>query len=126
MLLRGLVLAGCSTVVGANSVKEYNQRPLTVNMPHNLSPEEVEEAMGVALRYRGWTVVQQSPQEVIGERNCVNFQVKATLRPTVSLKSSMIPTSNTAGPRGDARTWDYEGLADESQERFGSGFSKKG
>src|SRR5262249_3201223 len=45
-----------------------------------LSPQDVEEAMVAALRYRNWTVVQQSPQEVVGERDRQNFRAKAILK----------------------------------------------
>ena len=59
MLLWALVLAGCKTVVGTQAVEKYNQSPLTVNIPPNLSPKEVEEVMTLTLRSRGWSVVQQ-------------------------------------------------------------------
>ncbi|MGE3538586.1 MAG: hypothetical protein AB7N91_14310 [Candidatus Tectimicrobiota bacterium] len=80
MLLGALVLTGCSTVVGARAVEKYNQHPLTVGIPSALSPQEVEDVMVESLRYRGWTVVHRSPQEVIGERDRVNFKAKAILK----------------------------------------------
>jgi hypothetical protein len=75
-----LGLAGCRTVVGTGAVEKYNQNPLTVTIPGNFSPERVEEVMRQTLRARGWSVVQQSPQEVVGTLNHRNFQAKTILK----------------------------------------------
>lgn len=80
MLLWGLVLAGCKTAVGIQAVEKYNQNPLTVSIPSTLSPKEVEEVMTLTLRSRGWTVVQQSPQEVVGKLDHRSFNAKTTLK----------------------------------------------
>ncbi len=78
MLLWALVLAGCKT--GTQAVEEYNQNPLIVSIPSTLSPKEVEEVMTLTLRSRGWTVVQQSPQEVVGKLDHRSFDAKTTLK----------------------------------------------
>ncbi len=80
MLLWALVLAGCGTVVGTQAVEKYNQNPLIVSIPSTLSPKEVEEVMTLTLRSRGWTVVQQSPQEVVGKLDHRSFDAKTTLK----------------------------------------------
>ena len=75
MLLWAPGLAGCKT-----AVEKYNQNPLIVSIPSTLSPKEVEEVMTLTLRSRGWTVVQQSPQEVVGKLDHRGFDAKTTLR----------------------------------------------
>jgi hypothetical protein len=68
------------TAFGAEAVQKYNANPLTVAIPPTLGPQEVEEGMVLALRGRKWTVVQQSPQEVVGTLNHRNCQAKVMLR----------------------------------------------
>lgn len=81
MLVAVLVFAGCGgTRVGARAVEKYNQNPLTVNVPPNLSPQAVEDIMVLTLRRRQWTVAQQSPQEVVGTLNHRYFQAKVILK----------------------------------------------
>src|SRR5262245_63409792 len=68
------------SVMGAEAVQKYNANPLTVAIPPKLGPQEVEEGMVLALRGRKWTVVQQSPQEVVGTLNHRECQAKVMLR----------------------------------------------
>ncbi len=75
-----LGLSGCGTVVGSGAVEKYNQNPLTVTIPANLSPQVVEHLMVLTLKNRKWTVVQQSPQEVVGQLNHRRFQAKTILK----------------------------------------------
>ena len=81
MLVWMLALSGCGgTVVGSSTVEQYNQNPMTVTIPSNLSPQEVEQTMVLTLKGRQWTVLQQSPQAVVGQLNHRQFQAKTTLK----------------------------------------------
>ena len=67
VILWALAIVGCNTLIGANFVKKYNQNPLTVTIPQDLPPEKVEQVIVETLRQRQWRVVQQSPEEVVGQ-----------------------------------------------------------
>ena len=75
-----LVIAGCKTLTGAQTVEKYNQNPLTVVVPNNLSPDEVEQAMVQVLTARQWIVTQRSPKEVVGQLTHRQWEAKVTLK----------------------------------------------
>jgi len=79
-LLWTVEFTGCSAATGQDVVAKYNQTPLTVNIPSNLSPEQIEEAMVHTLIGREWQVEQRSPQEVVGTLNHRSYQAKAILK----------------------------------------------
>lgn len=85
VILWALAIVGCKTIVGARSVEKYNQNPLTVLIPQNLSPEAIEGAMVQTLTGRGWRVEQRSPEEVVGQLNRRAWEAKAILKVDVSL-----------------------------------------
>jgi hypothetical protein len=72
-------LASGQTIMGAEAARKYNEKPLTVAIPPNVTPQDVEEVMARALTGRKWTVVQQSPQEVIGTLDHRGFKAKVML-----------------------------------------------
>ena len=73
-------LASGQTIMGAEAARKYNEKPLTVAIPPSITPQEVEEVMTRALNGRKWTVVQQSPEEVIGTLDHRGFKAKVMLR----------------------------------------------
>jgi len=86
-LLRWLVgflwmveLTGCFATTGQDVVVKYNQTPLTVSIPSNLSSEQVKAAMVRTLIGREWQVEQQSSQEVVGTLSHRSYQAKAILK----------------------------------------------
>jgi len=79
-LLWTIEFIGCSSTTGQDAVMKYNQTPLTVSIPSNLSPEQVQAAMVRTLVGREWQVEQQSTQEVVGTLNHRSYQAKAILK----------------------------------------------
>lgn len=79
-ILWTMQLTGCFTTTGKDVVAEYNQTPLTVSIPSNLSPEQVKEAMVRTFIGREWQVEQQSLQEVVATLNHRSYQAKATFK----------------------------------------------
>ena len=68
------------TIMGAEKAAEYNRNPLTVPVPSGLSPQAVEEVMASTLQNRKWTVVQRSPQQVVGTLVHRGFDAKVVLK----------------------------------------------
>ena len=79
-LLWAPVLATGQTVMGVEAVRKYNANPLTVAIPSTLASQEVQEVMTRSLNSRRWTVVQQSPQEVVGTLDHRGFKAKVLLK----------------------------------------------
>jgi hypothetical protein len=75
-----LVLGGCVSTIGADAVASYNRAPLTVAVSKDLSPQQVENIMATTLVMRKWTVVQKSPQEVVGTLDHRGYQAKVFLK----------------------------------------------
>jgi hypothetical protein len=71
--------AAGQTIVGAEEVENYNRNPLTVSVSPSLSPEEVEAVAAAALAGRKWTVVERSPQRVVGALVHRDFDAKVVL-----------------------------------------------
>jgi hypothetical protein len=93
-------LASGQTIMGAEAARKYNEKPLTVAIPPNVTPQDVEEVMARALTGRKWTVVQQSPQEVVGTLNHRDCQAKVMLRVdgnVVKIVNESLCKSNTRG-----------------------------
>ena len=66
--------------MGVEAVRKYNANPLTVAIPSTLASQEVQEVMTRSLNSRRWTVVQQSPQEVVGTLDHRGFKAKVILK----------------------------------------------
>lgn len=79
-LLSMVEFSGCSAKTGQDEVTKYNQAPLTVSIPSQLSPQQIEDAMVRTLVGRKWQVERQSPQEVVGTLNHRSYQAKAILK----------------------------------------------
>lgn len=75
-----LMAAGCNTLRGQNAQERYNAAPLTVAVPGNLSPEQVQMVMARTLTGRGWAVTSSTPDEVVGGLDHRGFQAKAILK----------------------------------------------
>jgi len=73
-------LTGCFATTGQDAVMKYNQTPLTVSVPSQLTSKQIEEAMVRTLVGREWHVESQSPQEVVGTLNHSSYQARATLK----------------------------------------------
>ena len=73
-------LTGCFATTGQDAVMKYNQTPLTVSIPSQLTSKQIEEAMVRTLVGREWHVESQSPQEVVGTLNHSSYQARATLK----------------------------------------------
>ncbi len=71
---------GCSTVVGGGASERYNQNPLTVSIPPNVSAEQVQKAAEQVLRKRDWQVTSSSPQEIVGTLDHRSFKAKTILK----------------------------------------------
>jgi hypothetical protein len=113
LLLCAAVPVNGQTVMGAEAVQKYNANPLTVAIPPTLGPQEVEEGMVLALRGRKWTVVQQSPQEVVGTLNHRDCQAKVMLRAdgnVIKIVNDSLCKPNTRGfePATSAKTEAFE------------------
>lgn len=65
---------------GADAVQKYNAAPLVVAIPSGLKPQDLEEVMVLAFIGRKWTVVERSPQAVVGTLDHRGFKAKATLK----------------------------------------------
>lgn len=65
---------------GPEAVQKYNAAPLVAAIPSNLKPQDLEEVMALAFIGRGWSVVERSPQTVVGTLNHRGFKAKATLK----------------------------------------------
>jgi hypothetical protein len=72
--------AAGQTIVGAEAVEKYNRDPLTVQVPSGLPPQAVEEVMASTLQNRKWTVVERSPQQVVGTLVHRGFDAKVVLK----------------------------------------------
>lgn len=72
--------AAGQTVVGAEEVRKYNESPLTVPVPPNVSAGDVEEVIVSTLRNRKWTVTERSPQQVVGTLVHRGFEAKVILK----------------------------------------------
>jgi hypothetical protein len=95
-VLWAVALAGCFAKTGQEAVTTYNQTPLTVNIPANLSAKQIEEAMVRAFVGREWHVERQSPEEVVGTLNHRSYQAKATFK----VESGVIKIFNESTYKG--------------------------
>jgi hypothetical protein len=68
------------TIMGAEEVEKYNRDPLTVPVPSGLTPQAVEEVIAFTLQNRKWTVVERSPQQVVGKLLHRGFDAKVVLK----------------------------------------------
>ena len=68
------------TILGAEEVQKYNRNPLTVPVPPGLPPQAVEEVLASTLQGRNWTVVERSPQQVVGTLMHRDFDAKVVLK----------------------------------------------
>jgi hypothetical protein len=85
-----LVLAGAAlctpapgagqTLVGAEEVQRYNANPLTVLVPPGLGQADVEAVIVSTLEGRKWTVVERSPQEIVGTLVHRDFDAKVIVK----------------------------------------------
>jgi hypothetical protein len=101
--------ASGQTQVGAEAVQKYNANPLVVAIPSSLKPQDLEEVMALAFIGRKWTVVERSPQAVVGTLDHRGFKAKATLKVdgnVVKILNDSLYQSNESGklepavPRG--------------------------
>ncbi|WOO42316.1 hypothetical protein [Rubellicoccus peritrichatus] len=74
-----VMLSGCKTMQGADSVTEYNNSPLTVPVPSGLSEQQVGDAMASVLRGREWNVIESSPNRAVGTLDHRGFRARAIL-----------------------------------------------
>ena len=73
-------LTGCFATTGKEAVMKYNETPLTVSIPSQLTPQQIEEAMIRTLIGREWQVERHSPEEVVGTLNHSSYQAKVILK----------------------------------------------
>jgi hypothetical protein len=94
---------GCSAKTGRDVIDKYNQAPLTVSIPSQLSSQQIEEAMVRTLVGREWHVERQSPQEVVGTLNRRSYQAKVVLKvdnSVIKILSESSYKSKPAVPEG--------------------------
>lgn len=67
IFLVALSINGCASKIGSYAVASYNDDPLSVKIPSNVSAEFVEVSMVRALKGRGWAVQSQTKEKVVGK-----------------------------------------------------------
>jgi len=82
VLLALFSLTGCSstTRIGSNAVAEYNQNPLRVQIPDNMTQEQLQNIMNSVLKNRKWLVTESATNETVGALNHRGFNAKVTLK----------------------------------------------
>lgn len=72
-------LVGCESTKGLSASTSYNEAPLTVAVPENMSSAEVQKVMAATFAGRQWTVTESSANSVTAILNHRGYQGKATM-----------------------------------------------
>ena len=67
IFLLALSISGCASKIGSYAVASYNDDPLSVKIPSNVSAEFVEMSMVRVLKGRDWVVQSQTKEKVVGK-----------------------------------------------------------
>jgi hypothetical protein len=111
-------LTGCSAKTGQDEATKYNQTPLTVSIPSQLSPQQIEEAMVRTLVGREWHVERHSPQEVVGTLNHRSYQAKAILKVENGVIKILSESTYNAKPAVPPEGW-LENLQRDLKKHLG-------